>query len=101
MENIEQKKETPEVQTDTNNKTFNGRKKCAVIGFILTVLAWCTMAWYDWIAVVLVVAAIVVSAFGCRLPRGGHRNLAITSIVAASALLLAIITIWVGLAIFV
>lgn len=68
-----------------------------VAGCILTVLAWC-MVWLDWATPVLCTGALVCLFAGIRIPRGAHRNLGITAIIAAMVLLVVYLGIWITLA---
>ena len=97
MEQTTDTQETAQIKTNHNNRN----RKFAIIGLVLTLLAWCTMPLLDRVSLILTVLAIIFSAIGCRIPPGFRRNIAITSLIAASSLLLAIIVIWICLIIFV
>lgn len=62
----------------------------AVISIILTVAAWVAGSFNGIAAICICVAAIVAGAFSLKSRRHGVRNTAITSIIAASVLLVVI-----------
>ncbi len=91
-----------EIKPDQNKSgVYSRNRRFAIIGLIVTILAWCAMPIVDWLALILTVCGIVFSAIGCRIPPGARRNIAITSLIAGCALLLAMLTIWICLTIFV
>ncbi len=73
----------------------------AIVSIVLTVLSWIGAGYSAWAGIGLAVAAIVAGAFALKSRRHGVRNTAITSIIAATVLLVVIvafiIVIYVGL----
>lgn len=75
------------------------RRKMVVIGSISTLLGWIVFIPFSWIpavltpwlSMVLTVAGLVLSCIGVRIPAGPRRDLAITSIIASSVLILVFI----------
>lgn len=60
---------------------------------ILTLVSWITAALNPWVGVVVAAAAVTAGAFGIKgRNRGAMRNLGITSIIAASVLLVVIVS---------
>lgn len=89
----------PEAKTVIKNLKHEKRRKLVVIGAITVFLGWFTFIPFSWIpaaitpwlSMVLTVAGLVLSCIGVRIPAGARRNLAITSIIASSVLILVFI----------
>lgn len=73
----------------------------AIISIILTILSWIGASYSAWAGIALAAAAVIAGAFALKSRRHGVRNTAITSIIAATVLLVVIvafiIVIYVGL----
>lgn len=62
----------------------------AVVSILLTVASWISAGWNAWVAIGLCSLAVVVGAFALRSHRHSVRNTAITSIIAATVLLVVV-----------
>jgi hypothetical protein len=68
-----------------------------IAAFILTVLAWVTIPFQNIVSMCFAVIALALAIIGIRQPRGGSRNLAVVSLVAAAVLLLVYAIFWIAL----
>lgn len=90
---------TPETR-DTENtqpidsagyeKTYRSesRRTLVPVGALLVLAGWVTMMLNEWLSLGCTLVGLILSIIGVRIPAGPRRNLAITSIVAASVLIL-------------
>ena len=76
------------IETTQRNDSHAKRGIFVFIGFVLVVAGWLTMMLNEWVSFGCVLAGLIVSCIGVRVPAGARRNLAITSIIAASVLLI-------------
>ena len=75
------------------------RRRFVVMGSLATLLGWLTFIPFSWIPAVLTpwmsmtltLAGLIMSCIGVRIPAGRRRDLAITSIIASSVLILVFI----------
>ena len=97
--------ETPDIQhpelSDSKSsakvtRKVRTRKTFVPIGFILVLAAWLLMMLLPWVSMGCVCVGLIFSIVGLQIPAGARRNLAITSVVAGSVLVL-VYAIFIGL----
>lgn len=76
-------------QTESpRNNSLQIKRTLVPIGVILVLAGWLTMMISPWISLPCAIIGLILSAIGVRIPAGPRRNFAITSIVAASVLVI-------------
>lgn len=74
--------------TDGHNHKLQKRRKLVIYGLIAVIAGWLSMLLNPWVSMTFTIGGLVMSSLGVRIPPGPRRDLAITSIIAASVLLL-------------
>jgi CHASE2 domain-containing sensor protein len=68
--------------------------KLTIAAFVATVLAWVTLPLHYLVSICICVIGLAMAIIGIRQPRGGSRNLALVTTVAAGVLLLVYAIFW-------
>ena len=89
---------TPVVDTTVATKKIHPvRRAMGGYGALLTLIGWITMILNPWLSGGCALAGLILSIIGTCIPRSARRNLAITSIVASSVLILVLSIFLIGL----
>ncbi len=94
MENMETKPIEKAAEPAATTAAKQQRHKLTVAAFVVTVLAWVTLPLHYLVSLCLCVVGLALAIFGVRQPRGGSRNLALVTTVAAGVLLLVYAIFW-------
>ena len=74
--------------TETQSKSVSRRRKLVILGTLLVLAGWLSMMLHPYVSLGCTIAGLIISIIGVRIPPGPRRDIATTSIVAASVLLL-------------
>jgi uncharacterized membrane protein len=74
--------------------------KLTLAAFVITVLAWVSLPLQYVVSICLCIIGLALAIIGVRQPRGGSRNLALVTLVAAGVLLLVYVIFWSALLYF-
>jgi hypothetical protein len=85
--------ERNDVSTETPTKAQPDKRRdtAAIVGIIMTIVAWVVLVWTDWLSLGLAVIAIIISFIGIK---SRHHFIAVTSVIADAVLLLVFSIFW-------